>query len=122
MSQPCIYEEYLWEQTQKHAAVHPFANNAVPLASVLGERAIRLAKQAQEQASLEEKIACIEAFLLELLQQKANSRELDKIETATQLLLQQHGHMAIKEITSAVALSERNLQCYFLHYVGVSPK
>jgi AraC-like DNA-binding protein len=102
--------------------MHKYANNVVGLQSQIGERAFTLTKGLQTIASLEEKIAYLEAFLKELTSQPAKAKELNRIEMATSRILQSHGNIPIKTIIKEAALSERNLQRYFLDYVGVTPK
>jgi AraC-like DNA-binding protein len=110
----------LWQVLQ--TPLQKYSNNVVGLKSIIGERANVLAKKLQSLATLEEKIDGIENFLHEQLRQEAEVRELAKIEKVTELLLQHNGNISLKEIIKEVGFSERNLQRYFLEYVGVTPK
>jgi AraC-like DNA-binding protein len=110
----------LWQVLK--TPLQKYANNVVGLQSQIGESAIALEKGLQSIVPLEEKIGFLENFIETQISRKAKAQELDKIEKATSLILQLHGNISIKELIKEAGLSERNLQRYFLEYVGVTPK
>ncbi|NOK61225.1 MAG: hypothetical protein GFH27_549307n207 [Chloroflexi bacterium AL-W] len=107
----------LWALTQLPS--RDFAGQIVPI-DVAMNALVSLEHQIHEASNDAGKIQIIEQFLLQhLLTFAEHHRDM---QFGTQLVLQTHGNIRIKDLAATLNMSYRQLERSFQHFVGLSPK
>ncbi|MEQ9102214.1 MAG: helix-turn-helix domain-containing protein [Imperialibacter sp.] len=101
--------------------IKALANKETPLASLFGERpAKELAQKIVEAADSAERIAIVESFLFDKLNNKATIDSI--VKTTIDALLSTKGSAAINTILKEDLSKRRQLERKFLKQIGISPK
>lgn len=101
-------------------AAHELSNHIISLSDLWGSDGRLLDEQVNQARNTEERIRCVDFFLLKRLQNVSPVNR--SVISVLQLLQQSGGSLPVKELTQRTGIGERQLERLFHQYIGLSPK
>jgi len=106
-------------------AVHLFSNRSVPLGDVWGSSAQTLREHLLEPAAPEERLLCLERFLIDRMAARASRKPLARnplVDFALDRFGKAPGAAMVRDVARSSGWSERRFSQVFREEVGLSPK